>query len=405
MKVNELKKIEQKITMLEKGAEKITGKVDYKKGLLLLDIKKRKLYITDKCNSFEAYCGLPHKFKMSVRGAKYATDLSEFKCRFYLKKLQDYEKIMQVFTLELSRLLDINVEQFKAIEPLKTGHQIAIFEQLFESDEKITADIVADTVKNFTGTYEEVSFTDVEIEMARVFLLNYSPQSFLSSLKRNAIEAAAIIADGGLSEAEDYAPGWHKIGRHHLFFGDTSTPEFVNALPKCRLAFADPPYNAGVADWDNNFAWRHDYLQSAAEIVVVTPGIASIKDFMAATNMTYKWSVAAHITNGMTRGALGFGNWIYCAIFSEKSVHINSQDHFSCAITGQNIDHKGQKPSQFMSWILSKFTQTGDYVVDPFGGTGTTLAICENLGLTCYTGEIDKASFQLMAGRIAIETS
>jgi 16S rRNA G966 N2-methylase RsmD len=405
MKVNELKKIEQKITMLEKGAEKITGKAGYKKGLLLLDIKKRKLYITDKCNSFEAYCGLPHKFKMDRSIGYRLSNLSEFRCNFYLKSVGKKDKIADNFTLELSRLLDIKESHFREVESLSLSHQIAIFEELFNSDEKITAQDVTDCVANSEGDYEEVSYTDAEIEMARVFLLNYSLQSFLSSLKRNAIEAAAIIADGGLSEAEDYAPGWHKIGRHHLFFGDTSTPEFVNALPKCRLAFADPPYNAGVADWDNNFAWRHDYLQSAAEIVVVTPGIASIKDFMAATNMTYKWSVAAHITNGMTRGALGFGNWIYCAIFSEKSVHINSQDHFSCAITGQNIDHKGQKPSQFMSWILSKFTQTGDYVVDPFGGTGTTLAVCENLGLTCYTGEIDKASFQLMAGRIAIETS
>jgi len=29
----------------------------------------------------------------------------------------------------------------------------------------------------------------------------------------------------------------------------------------------------------------------------------------------YKWTLAAHLTNGMTRGGFGFGNWIPCVVY------------------------------------------------------------------------------------------
>ena len=112
-----------------------------------------KLYKTDKCNSFEAYCGQEHKFKMDVRDAKRTTDLSEFRCFFYLKNLGNFEKLSQILPL----ILGIKLGHFKEVDSLTTGHQIAIFEKLFESDNKITAQIVADTVKNFTGDYDKTS--------------------------------------------------------------------------------------------------------------------------------------------------------------------------------------------------------------------------------------------------------
>ncbi len=197
-------------------------------------------------------------------------------------------------------------------------------------------------------------------------------------------------------------PGqWWKLGRHLLYCGDSSDKAFIDRCKqaKANFVFADPPYNAGVDVWDTDFTWQHDYLSEIAPIVAVTPGISAIKDFMGNTTMPYQWSMAYWIDNGMTRGALGFGNWIYVALFSEKSLYRNEQDverilpdSERVSITGGDHDalkHKGRKPLSLLRHILSLFTEPNQTVVDPFLGTGTTLIACEESGCTCIGAELN----------------
>lgn len=202
-----------------------------------------------------------------------------------------------------------------------------------------------------------------------------------------------MLADGHNDNGVNCHPGdWWRLGNSLLYCGDTSHPEFYSKLPKVAFAFADPPYNAEAADWDNNFNWNHDWLNDKADIVAVTPGIVSIFDFAKNTSMPYKWSLSCWIKNGMTRGAMGFGNWIYTAIFSDGSIYKNSQDFFSITISTSQTDeteHKGRKPTAYMHKIIDTFTNDGDAIIDPFAGSGQTLLCCESLGRICYTGEID----------------
>jgi len=208
---------------------------------------------------------------------------------------------------------------------------------------------------------------------------------------------AAEVAERHMADparpAIEVQPGeWWQLGRHLLFCGDTSSREFIDRMPSVPFAFADPPYNAGVAGWDEGFEWRHDWLIEKAQVVAVTPGISSIFDFARITKMPYKWSVACWIDNGMTRGALGFGNWIYAAIFSEGSLHRNAQDFVRVSIKANESDntvHKGRKPSEFIAWLIGLFTKQGDSVIDPFLGSGTTLLVAESMGRICYGGEIN----------------
>jgi DNA modification methylase len=191
-----------------------------------------------------------------------------------------------------------------------------------------------------------------------------------------------------------------KLGRHLLYCGDSSSETFINLCKQSEasFAFADPPYNAGVDVWDVGFEWKHDYLSDVAPVVAVTPGISAIKDFMGNTEMPYQWSMAYWIDNGMTRGALGFGNWIYVALFSEQSLYRNEQDveripdSERVSITGgdhETLKHKGRKPISLLSHILSLFTEVNQTVIDPFLGTGTTLIACEREGRLCIGAEVD----------------
>jgi ParB family chromosome partitioning protein len=190
-------------------------------------------------------------------------------------------------------------------------------------------------------------------------------------------------------------PGqWCKLGRHLLYCGDTSQPQFIERLPqRVPFAFADPPYGAGVETFDDRvFYWQHDYLIAHANVVAVTPGIMSIFTFAQRTTMPYKWSMATWIKNGMTRGALGYGNWIYTALFArDVSLFRQAQDVYQITIETSATDetkHKGRKPSQYMLHLIDLFAPVGSTVIDPFLGSGQTLLSCERSDRACIGGEL-----------------
>ena len=198
------------------------------------------------------------------------------------------------------------------------------------------------------------------------------------------------IGDGG--DREPSGSGWHQLGPHWLYCGDSTDPEFVDRCAGARFVFADPPYNADKAEWDSGFVWDHDYLAEAADIVAVTPGIAALAEFLGKTGMPYLWTVAAEITNGMTRGALGFGNWIAVPLFSSDSLYRNAKDVIHIA-AGTSDDqggiHPSRKPIRLINELLELFTNPGDIVVDPFLGSGTTLIAADKLGRRCIGAELD----------------
>jgi hypothetical protein len=208
-------------------------------------------------------------------------------------------------------------------------------------------------------------------------------------------QAAALVVEykraAAIEAARSVQPGqWWKLGPHLLYCGDSADRAFIDKA-KGAFVFADPPYNAGKAEWDTDFKWQHDYLTDAAAIVAVTPGISAIPDFLGTTAMPYRWSMAAWITNGMTRGALGFGNWIYVALFSNAaSIHRNAQDHIRINVSPSAVStsHESRKPAELVVSLLGTFTDEGDTVIDPFVGSGTTLFAAEQTGRRCIAAEI-----------------
>lgn len=191
---------------------------------------------------------------------------------------------------------------------------------------------------------------------------------------------------------EPAAFGWHQLGPHWLYCGDSTDSQFIERCAGAAFAFADPPYNAGKAEWDNDFVWNHDYLADQAGIVAVTPGIAALADFLAKTAMPYKWSMSAEITNGMTRGAIGFGNWIAITLFTEGSLYRKSKDILRVpAATGDDKGgiHPSRKPLRLITELIGLFTNKNDLVVDPFLGSGTTLLAADKLERRCVGAELD----------------
>ena len=186
--------------------------------------------------------------------------------------------------------------------------------------------------------------------------------------------------------------GWYKVGKQFLYYGSNTDKEFIAKLPKAKFAFADPPYNAGVDEWDFNFKWELDYLQDFADVVAVTPGGWNACNFYKETKMNYIWEMFCWISNGMTHGRCGYANVIKTSIFGNVKPKI-SQDFWKITIkTSESEDtkHKGRKPYDFMIHLIDLFTNEKDIIIDPFAGSGTTLLMSEQMNRTSYNAELDK---------------
>jgi len=206
---------------------------------------------------------------------------------------------------------------------------------------------------------------------------------------RENIKGIDIPADDTEPTIAALEPGWWRVGSQHLYCGSNLDPEFINGTPYAKFAFADPPYNAGVDDWDSDFEWQQDYLQDKADFVAVTPGGWNAYGFYQQTRMTYQWEMACWIRNGMTHGRCGFANWIKTSIFGKKPKI--PQDFFDITIKTNETEetaHKGRKPYGYMSMMLDIFTDEGDNVIDPFAGSGTTLLVSEKMGRISYSAEL-----------------
>lgn len=55
----------------------------------------------------------------------------------------------------------------------------------------------------------------------------------------------------------------------------------------------------------------------------------------------------------------------------------------------RNSEHPTMKPVELMAKAVNNSSRKGNIVLDIFGGSGSTLIACEQLGRRCYTMEID----------------
>ena len=51
--------------------------------------------------------------------------------------------------------------------------------------------------------------------------------------------------------------------------------------------------------------------------------------------------------------------------------------------------HPTQKPIALVAWFLNRYGKEGDIVADLFGGSGSTMIACEQLGRKCRMMELD----------------
>ena len=186
-----------------------------------------------------------------------------------------------------------------------------------------------------------------------------------------------------------------------IYHGDCR--EVLPTLEPVDLVLTDPPYGVGRAAWDDALPlWWMDDAARLAPVLGVMPGVPNLLRLPHEIGrLTYRWTLAAHIVNGMTRGAMGYGNWIPCLVYAADSVSIFRQSSDAGRVViGRDTkpDHPSPKPYEAMRWFVSSLP--GGLILDPFMGSGTTLRAAKDLGRRAIGIEIEERYCEIAARRL-----
>lgn len=175
----------------------------------------------------------------------------------------------------------------------------------------------------------------------------------------------------------------------------TDPPYGVSKRPRSYQAMAGP-----AVEWDTEFSM--DWAEAcAAPVLAVLPGVANLPRLpLLLGDRDFKWVFSLHVTNGMTRSPVGYGNWIACALYAREGAKIYAQksDVARVAVSGKKPDHPSPKPIQAMEWLVDRLP--GEHVLDPFMGSGTTLLAAQRSGRRATGIEISEKFCEVAARRL-----
>jgi len=210
-----------------------------------------------------------------------------------------------------------------------------------------------------------------------------------------------------------------QLGRHRLICGDSTkaeTYELLMGTTKANLVITDPPYNvnyegsAGKIKNDNmaDDAFYNFLLNAYTQMHSAMADDASIYVFHADTeglNFRRAFADAGFYLSG-------------CCIWKKQSLVLGRSpyqwQHEPCLYgwkkngkhqwyTGRkettiwefdkpkkNGDHPTMKPIPLLAYPIENSSLSNSVVLDPFGGSGSTLIACEQTDRICYTIELDE---------------
>ena len=179
--------------------------------------------------------------------------------------------------------------------------------------------------------------------------------------------------------------------------------EFMKSMPDKSVdaAVTDPPYGCKKAAWDYEFPveWFIDAKRISLMQVTIT-GSRGTKDSIKMVGDDFIDVIAAWNLNSLTRGPLGFNNWLAAVVSGEKLCKSNIPNFFEFAVRGEMPNHPSPKPIEYMRKLISRVTRKGDTIFDPFMGSGTTGVAAIQLGRNFIGCEIDPDYFAIAEKRI-----
>lgn len=183
--------------------------------------------------------------------------------------------------------------------------------------------------------------------------------------------------------------------------------EVLPKLKRCEFGFADPPYGVGLgyASHDDtalvDLSWLR-LLRTLTDMTVVTPGLVNLFDYDRADGILCRFDRTAQ---SPARFAW-LSKWEPILIYG--SLRGKSRAPWDVIETASQVernrlpvDHPCPKPESLLLHLLNYYTVSGETVVDPFLGSGTTAVACRRLGRMCIGIEIDERYCEVAAKRLS----
>ena len=265
--------------------------------------------------------------------------------------------------------------------------------------------------------------TDLQGEDFDVSLTGFDPEDLDDLFKddmKDGVKDDNFDVDKELKKPTMTKPGdlW-QLGEHRLLCGDSTKEESYNLLmagKQANLVITDPPYNvnyqgsAGKIKNDNmkDDAFYQFLLAAFTNMEKNMAGDASIYVFHADTeglNFRKAFSDAGFYLSGTciwVKQSLVLGRspyqWRHEPIlfgWKKKGKHCWYAGRKESTIwefdkPKKNKDHPTMKPIPLLAYPIMNSSMTNSIVLDPFGGSGSTLIACEQTGRICRTIELDE---------------
>lgn len=172
------------------------------------------------------------------------------------------------------------------------------------------------------------------------------------------------------------------------------------------LVLTDPPYPKEYLPlWQDLFIYADKVLKPSGFLVAYSGQMYLDKIFQMPNDLIYYWTMSIEFTRKpIVSGRNMLNNWKPILIFQKapfKKLNNAIIDKLNFEYTERDLHDKnwGQTIQPF-EYLLEKFSNVGDTVLEPFAGTGTTLIACKNKKRKCIGVEIDKQYIDIIKGRL-----
>jgi DNA modification methylase len=210
--------------------------------------------------------------------------------------------------------------------------------------------------------------------------------------------------------ADSVLGGVYQLGRHRLMCGDSTDAGSVAILmdgQKADMVFTDPPYGISIVG-DNgkvgagNLAKNRVYSKVIADDTTETAekaykilknysnklviwGGNYFVDFLDFSDGWIIWDKRGD----MNSNNFADGEMAWCSFHTPVRIYKQLWNGMIREGEHENRVHPTQKPIKMLGDILKDFTKSNESILDVFGGSGSTLIACEQLGRKCYMMELD----------------
>jgi DNA modification methylase len=226
------------------------------------------------------------------------------------------------------------------------------------------------------------------------------------------------------------------LGRHRLLCGDATNPDCIATLmdgATANMVFTDPPYNVNY-EGANGQRIANDNLGGGFEEFLTQACTNLLRATSGAVYICMSSSELHTLYCAFTKAG---GHWSTFIIWAKDRFTLGRSDyqrqfepilygwkqggrHYWCGDRDQgdvwfvdkpvaNELHPTMKPVELIERAIRNSSQGGELVLDPFGGSGSTLIACETTGRKARLLEIDPLyvdvavrRWQRFTGKLAI---